>query len=65
MEMKKIMVIAFVLASLFGAPLLVIASGWTFGQRCSKLYQDAQFELCINRLVNGGPLYEQNIGKLK
>lgn len=37
-----------------------------FGAQCKKAgYEGAQLELCINRRVKGGPIYEENIGRME
>lgn len=42
----------------------VLVGGHTFGQRCAKVYEGPEWELCVNRLSNNGPLYVENIGKI-
>lgn len=50
---------------LLGVVASCVAHGGTFGQRCARIYQDAALERCIDRLSAGGPLYEENIGKMR
>lgn len=36
----------------------------SFGSRCTKAgYEGPDHEYCVHRLKNGGPLYEENIGR--
>jgi hypothetical protein len=47
-------------AVLFGVPLIVIASGQTFDQRCGRIYTGAAHERCVMRLSTGDALYEES-----
>jgi flagellar basal body-associated protein FliL len=65
---KDLALIIFAIIIVVGVVPLLIAPfmfGATFGQRCGAVYDGAAKELCINRLVNGEPLYIENIGKMK
>ena len=44
----------------------VILSGATFSQRCAAVYErgSASHELCVARASAGGPVHEENIGRL-
>lgn len=60
-----------VLASLiiFGvaaAYVLFMAATQSFGVKCSRAYESntAAHERCVARLSNGGPVFEENIGKI-
>lgn len=45
--------------------IAVVLSGGTFGQRCEAAgYEGAALERCVARVSDGGPIYEENIGRL-
>lgn len=43
-----------------------MAAFHSFGVRCGKVYDEntAAFERCVARTSDGGPVFEENIGKL-
>lgn len=53
---RLIIVTIFILP--FAIPLLIIASGSTFGQRCAAAgYESKDREQCVKRLRSGGNVY--------
>jgi hypothetical protein len=46
------------------AYVIYMACTQSFGVRCGKVYKEAALERCIDRMVKGGPLYEENIGRM-
>jgi hypothetical protein len=45
---------------------IYMATNHSFGARCARVYEEntAQFELCVDRTSQGGPVFEENIGKM-
>lgn len=62
----------FAIAAAVGVALVVVlfvfvfATGMTFRQRCAAIYDtpSAEWERCVDRLSNGGPAYEENVGRM-
>lgn len=64
---QTIISIVAVLAILGGIAMLItlFVTTQSFGVKCTKAgYKGAAHELCVNRGANGGPIYEENIGRL-
>lgn len=42
--------------------IFYMVANHSFGAKCKRAgYEEAKFELCVNRVSQGGPVYEENI----
>lgn len=64
---QAIISIFIVLAIIGGITMLItfFVATQSFGVKCTKAgYEGAAHERCVNRAANGGPIYEENIGRM-